>query len=67
MRVADGGWLTPREAAMQLRRSYGQVLRLMEAGTLVSRRTETGRYFVLRSDVARLKLGDDRPAGEAVP
>ena len=67
MRNADGDWLTPREAAMLLRRSYWQVLRLMESGTLTSRRTESGRYFVLRRDVERVNRDAGIVAKEAVP
>ena len=47
----EGEWLTPRETAITLQRSYWQVLRLMESGEITGRRTESGRYFLLRSDV----------------
>ncbi len=66
MRNADQEWLTPREVAMRLRRSYSQVLRLMESGTLTSRRTESGRYFVLKGDVDRLNRGKRDVANKAV-
>ena len=60
-------WMTLREAAVRTGRSYGQVLRLMESGTLTSRRTESGRYFVLRRDVERVYRDAGIVANEAGP
>ena len=52
-------WVSVREAAVRLRRSYSQVVRLMELGTLVGRRQD-GRWWIATESVEQLarELGE---------
>lgn len=47
-------WLSVREAAVRLKRSYGQTMRLMEIGALQGRRTDSGSWQVSRESVDSL-------------
>jgi hypothetical protein len=47
-------WLRVTEAAARVRRSYGQMLRLCLIGSVVSRRTTTGKLEILASSLATI-------------
>jgi hypothetical protein len=45
-------WMPLSDAALALKRSYDQVMRLMHVGALEGRRSPTGRWLVSRASVA---------------